>query len=102
MKNSTRSPELPDAETLERLKISPEVAWYCLERGMDLPKEWQVPKIKTPEPRNVDGAVFDPARVDKVLLSFHTLRHTQGSGLASRLTLTRGSWCGSSPQCLDG
>ena len=78
MKNSTRSPELPDAETLERLKISPEVAWYCLERGMDLPKEWQVPKIKTPEPRNVDGAVFDPARVDKVLLSFHTLRHTQG------------------------
>lgn len=78
MKNSTRSPELPDAETLERLKISPEVAWYCLERGMDLPKEWQVPKIKTPEPRNVDGAAFDPARVDKVLLSFHTLRHTQG------------------------
>ena len=78
MKNSTRSPELPDVETLERLKISPEVAWYCLERGMDLPKEWQVPKIKTPEPRNVEGAVFDPARVDKVLLSFHTLRHTQG------------------------
>ena len=34
-----RSPELPDAETLERLKISPEVAWYCLERGMDLPKD---------------------------------------------------------------
>ena len=78
MKNTTRSPELPDVETLERLKISPEVAWYCLKRGMELPEEWQVPKIKTPEPRNVEGAVFDPTRVDKVLLSFHTLRHTQG------------------------
>ena len=65
MKNSTRSPELPDAETLERLKISPEVAWYCLERGMNLPKEWQVPNIKTPETMNVYGEVIDPALYDK-------------------------------------
>lgn len=78
---TTHSPEqvdLPDKETLDRLKISPEVAYYMLSRGMSLPEEWQVPKIKTPEPRDVEGAVFDPARVDKVLVCFHALRHTQG------------------------
>lgn len=70
--------ELPTAEQLEKLRISPEVAWYMLDRGYELPEAWQTPKIKTPEPRDVDGAVFDPSRVDRVLLSFHTLRHTQG------------------------
>lgn len=78
MSKTTRSPELPDAETLEQLKISPEVAWYMLQRGIELPEAWQAPKIKTPEPRDVDGAVFDAARVDKVLVCFHTLHHTQG------------------------
>lgn len=37
-----------------------------------------VPLIKTPEPRWVKGAAFDPERVDKVLQAFSLLRHTQG------------------------
>lgn len=84
-RKATRSPRqadehdaLPSMEELDALKISPEVAWYMLERGYPLPQPWQTPKVKTPEPRDMDGAVFDPARVDRVLASFHVLRHTQG------------------------
>ncbi|MFE9920457.1 terminase large subunit [Streptomyces sp. NPDC005774] len=66
-----------DEELLERLKISPEVAWYLTERGIPLPD--CPPLIKTPEPRDVPGAVFDADRVDKVLKAFDQLRHTQGA-----------------------
>ncbi|CBG73490.1 phage terminase (large subunit) [Streptomyces scabiei 87.22] len=66
---------LDDAE-LERLKLSPEVAWYLTSRGIPLPD--CPPLIKTPEPRDVAGARFDPERVDKVIKSFSLLRHTQG------------------------
>lgn len=45
-------------------------------RGIPLPD--CVPLVKTPEPRWVRGAAFDPERVDKVLLAFSHLRHTQG------------------------
>lgn len=72
----TRSPELPDADELARLKLSPEVAWYLLDRGFglpDCPPLWQ-----TPSPGEAPGAVFDPARVDRVLKAFGLLRHTQG------------------------
>jgi phage terminase large subunit-like protein len=68
--------ELPDAEELARLKLSPEVAWYLITRGIGLPD--CPPKIKTPEPREVPGAAFDPDRVDRVLAAFAVLRHTQG------------------------
>ncbi|MFJ8049298.1 terminase large subunit [Streptomyces luteogriseus] len=71
----TPSAFLDDAE-LERLKLSPEVAWYLTSRGIPLPD--CPPLIKTPEPRNVAGARFDPERVDKVIKSFSLLRHTQG------------------------
>lgn len=83
-KGTIRSPlglddvDLPDEETLCVLKMSPEVAAYMLSRGLDLPEAWQAPKIKVPEPRDVDGAVFSPDRVDRVLAAFHMLRHTQG------------------------
>lgn len=60
------------------LKISPEVAWYLESRSIPLPKAWQVPLYKTPEPRRVKGAQFDPARVDKALQAFSEMRHTQG------------------------
>lgn len=70
--------EVPDQETLDRLKLSPEVAWYLLSRGIELPAEWQVPLWKTPEPRDLEGARFDPAKVDRVLGAFRRLRHTQG------------------------
>ncbi|MFF2525906.1 terminase large subunit [Streptomyces liangshanensis] len=70
-----------DGEQLERLKLSPEVGWFLVERGIPLPD--CPPLIKTPEPRDVPGAAFDPARVDKVLSAFSRLRHTQGE-LAGR------------------
>lgn len=69
------APEL-DLEELDRLKISPEVGWYLASRGIPLPD--CPPLIKTPEPRDMPGARFDPERVDKVLTSFGLLRHTKG------------------------
>ncbi|MFG3140769.1 terminase large subunit [Streptomyces sp. NPDC048211] len=65
-----------DDDQLERLKLSPEVGWYLVSRGIALPDS--PPLIKTPEPRNVPGARFDPDRVDKVIKAFSLLRHTQG------------------------
>lgn len=58
------------------LKLSAEVAWYLDTRGVPLPD--CPPKVKTPEPAGVEGARFDPARVDRVLSAFRRLRHTQG------------------------
>lgn len=68
---------LPSARRLKRLKLSPEVAAYLLSRGYELPE--CPPLVKTPEPGWVKGAVFDPQRVDHVIDSFRTLRHTQGT-----------------------
>jgi phage terminase large subunit-like protein len=68
--------ELPGAEELERLKLSPEVAWYLVDRGIPLPD--CPPLHKTPEPRDEPGTLFDPARVDKVINAFSKLRHTKG------------------------
>lgn len=84
---TTRSPrqppqapdvELPDQETLDALKLSPEVAWYLVTRGIPLPAPWQVPRWKTPEPREVRGARFDPDRVDRIIRALTNLQHTQG------------------------
>jgi phage terminase large subunit-like protein len=61
---------------LEALKLSPEVAWYLEERGYKPPT--CPPQVKTPEPRNVRGAHFDPDRVDHVIASFRRLRHVKG------------------------
>jgi phage terminase large subunit-like protein len=58
------------------LKLSPEVENYLITRHIPLPD--CPPRIKTPEPRNVRGAKFDGARVDRVLKAFSLLRHTQG------------------------
>lgn len=83
---ATPSLQLPDQETLDQLKLSPEVAWYLLDRGHTLPEPWQVPVWKTPEPRDHPDAVFDPARVDRVLAAFERLRHTQGQWVGKPLT----------------
>jgi phage terminase large subunit-like protein len=64
------------AALLRRLKLSPEVAYYLEQRGIPFPT--CPPAIKTPEPRNEPGAVFDMARVDRVLKAYGVLRHTQG------------------------
>lgn len=66
-----------DEELLDRLKLSPEGAWYLVERGIPLPD--CPPLIKTPEPREEPGAVFDADRVDRVMRAFEQLRHTQGA-----------------------
>lgn len=58
------------------LKLSPEVAWYLESRGIPVPD--CPPLIKTPEPRQVAGAEFDPDAVDRVLAAFKALRHTSG------------------------
>lgn len=72
-----KEPELPDRKTLERLKLSPEVAWYLVTRGIPLPD--CPPAYKTPEAGQVSRrARFDPDRVDRVLACFHHLRHTKG------------------------
>lgn len=68
--------ELPPARELKRLKISPEVAWYCLSRGYELPK--YPPLIKTPEGAADPDAFFDPDAVDRVITAMLHLRHTQG------------------------
>jgi phage terminase large subunit-like protein len=67
---------LPEPDELDRLKLSPEVAWYLVSRGIPLPQ--CPPAIKTPEGGQLTGARFDPARVDRVLDVFNRLRHTQG------------------------
>lgn len=78
----------PGAALLAELKLSPEVAWYLESRGYELPN--CPPKFKTPEPRTVRGAYFDPERVDRVVDVFSRLRHTQGQWSGHPLTLR--SW----------
>lgn len=63
---------------LDALKISAEVWWYLASRGIPLPRPEQAPLWKTPEPRELEGARFDPDRVDRVIASLSRLRHTQG------------------------
>lgn len=77
-KTRTRSPRHSKwvGADFEALKLSPEVAFYLESRGY--PPPTCPPKIKTPEPRMVRGAVFDPDRVDHVIGAFRRLRHTKG------------------------
>ncbi len=44
------------------------------------------PRIRTPEPSDYPGAVFDPERVDKVIATFKALVHTQGQWAGRPLT----------------
>jgi phage terminase large subunit-like protein len=81
MMPTTTTPSAKDAgrydpKELRRLKISPEVGWYLYTRGIPLPT--CPPRFKTPEPRRLAGAKFDPERVDLLLRVFGLLRHTQG------------------------
>lgn len=57
-------------------KLSPEILWYLESRGYEIPT--CTPLIRTPEPRTVKGAIFDPARVDRVIAALGKLQHTQG------------------------
>ena len=74
---ATRSDGMPTARELKRLKISPEVAWYLLERGYGLPEN--PPLHKTPEASQDPDAVFDPAAVDRVINAMRHMQHTKGS-----------------------
>lgn len=65
-----------DRERAEALGLSPEVAWYLKDRGIPWPT--CRPIIQTPSPGEALGAQFHPDRVDRALVVFHHLRHTQG------------------------
>lgn len=86
MTRITRSP---------KTKLPAETVWYldntclthtrrlsvCREAGLDctsIPHPDCPPLVLTPIPRDVEGAVFDPERVDHVLDVLGRLRHTQG------------------------
>lgn len=56
--------------------LSPEIAWYLESRGYEPPTCH--PLIRTPEPRRVKGALFDPERVDQKIKALSLLRHTKG------------------------
>ena len=72
----TRSPAAVPASTFAA-PLSPEVEWYLETRGYVLPDHVR-PLWRTPEPRDVRGAVFDPERVDREIAALSKLRHTQG------------------------
>lgn len=72
----TQTTHSAPALTPTELQISPEVAWYLESRGIPLPT--CPPKFKTPEPRKMAGARFDPDRVDRVLAALEVMKHTQG------------------------
>lgn len=72
---TTDSTSWADAD-LDELKLSPEVAYYLETRGYAPPDS--PPLIKTPDPRDVPGARFDMAAVDRVIAAFRQLRHTKG------------------------
>lgn len=56
--------------------LSPEIVWYLESRGYEQPTCH--PLIRTPEPRRVKGALFDPERVDQKIKALSLLRHTKG------------------------
>lgn len=79
MARATPSRKLEDlVENLDAQSapLSPEVEYYLTSRGYEIPKKR--PLYRTREPRDVPGAMFDPARVDKVLKAVEALRHTKG------------------------
>ncbi|HET6917339.1 MAG TPA: terminase TerL endonuclease subunit [Acidimicrobiales bacterium] len=60
-------------------ELSPEILWYLEDRGYDVAEALgKVPLIRTPEPRDVEGAVFDPDAVDRKIRALGALRHTKG------------------------
>lgn len=65
--------------------LSDEVLWYLESRGYEVPDK--TPLWRTPEPVNVEGAVFDPERVDKVIRAVEALRHTKGRWAGKPLKL---------------
>ena len=67
---------LPDTKELNRLRLSPEVAWYVLDRGWDLPAH--PPLYKTPDGGSHPDAEFDPDAVDRVINALRHMRHTKG------------------------
>lgn len=65
-------------------ELSPEVKYYLTKwqelhdrPAYKIPR-WCRPLFRTPEPRNVPGAIFDPERVDRVIAALRVLRHTKG------------------------
>lgn len=66
----------PTPKKLDYLKITPEVAWYLIDRGYGLPD--RPPLYKTPEGTIDPDATFSPDKVDDIVNAFKHLRHTTG------------------------
>lgn len=56
--------------------LSPEIEFFLESRGYEVPTI--VPRVRTAEPRDVPGAVFDPVEVDRKIAALGHLRHTKG------------------------
>lgn len=82
---TTPSPDLTLVEGGAAAPLSEEVKWYLTDRGYDLPTK--TPLWRTPEPRDVEGARFNPERVDKVIRAVEALRHTKGRWAGKPLRL---------------
>lgn len=80
MEETTRSHEVTFSAPL-----SPEVEFYLESRGYSIPTK--VPLWRTKEPYDVPGAMFDPARVDRVIKAVESLRHTKGRWAGKPLKL---------------
>lgn len=68
--------------------LSPEVEAYLEARGYVLPAGHAVPLWRTPEPRDVPGAMFDFERVDRVIKAIGALRHTKGRWAGTPIVLS--------------
>lgn len=79
---SSQSSNEPTASSL-----SPEVEAYLEARGYVLPEGHAEPLWRTPEPRDVPGAMFDFARVDRVVKTVAALRHTKGRWAGTPIVL---------------
>lgn len=66
--------------------LSDEVLWYLESRGYPALDPEKQPLIRTPEPKDEPGAVFDPSRVDRVVKALSALRHTKGKWAGRPLT----------------
>jgi phage terminase large subunit-like protein len=75
-KTRSRTPAA-DREPDPVAPLSPEIRAYLKARNLTVPR-WCRPSTRTPEPRDVPGAVFSFDAVDRVVRALRTMRHTQG------------------------
>jgi hypothetical protein len=82
--------------------LSSEIRWYLETRGYSLDGVTE-PLIRTPEPVDVPGAVFDPVRVDQKITALRVAETHEGQvGGPTARAGGRGRSPTSSRRCSDG